>query len=227
MNYSRQCVVLAACGTIEQVVRAFFVRKRWWSSIVQAGHPWQLHDSSRPFEFDPDEDLIVARGLNDPGVYEQAHNLLRAYSSTHAHAVIILDREYDTDRTEAVTRMHIEGELTANGWSPDRFTVIVIDPEVERWIWIDSLHVSKAFGFANPAAMYAWLDQNGFETDANHKPERPKEAAEKACKSKRTVFSSALHKQIIERASLRDCTDLSFQAFRDALLRWYAPESLV
>ena len=115
MSYERQCVVLAACGTIEQVVCAFFGRERWWSSIVSPGHLWQRHDSPRPFEFDPEEDLIVARGLNDPGVYEQAHNLLRPYLISHAHVIVVLDREYDTDRPADATRTHIEGRLAANG----------------------------------------------------------------------------------------------------------------
>lgn len=227
MNYARQCVVLAACGTIEQVVRAFFARKRWWSSIVQAGHPWQSHDSPRPFEFDPDEELIVARGLNDPGVYEQAHDLLRAYSASHEHAIVVLDREYGTVRTAETTRVHIEGKLSANGWSAARVKVIVIDPEVERWIWMDNMIVADAFGFPSPQVMQAWLRDHAFEIDEQGKPIRPKEAAEKACRANRTVFSSAVHGQIIAAARLRDCTDQAFHALRDALLTWYAPESPV
>lgn len=177
----------------------------------------------KPFRFDPKEDIFVDP-RNDPGVYIGAHELLRPFLGTHQHAVAVLDEEWEGTPGVEQIRESIRTNLMRNGWEDDRAEVIVIDPELEAWIWQDSIHVAREFSFDNFVELKGLLTSANLWPEAAPKPARPKEAIELALKYKRIPRSSAIYKKIVSQVSVRGCVDPAFILLRDTLQKWYPQE---
>lgn len=182
----------------------------------------KCHHSLRcsAFDFDPRHDAI--RGISDPNTYRQAHVLLHPYQKTHKHAVVVLDHDWDgAPRVEKI-REDISRRLTVNGWSADRFEVVVIYPELEAWLWQESHHVDAAFRYVGGSvSIRQWLRDRGMWADGAEKPARPKEAVAAVLKSTRVPQSAAVYRQIVEKVSVNRCTDPSFALLCEALRRWF------
>ena len=161
---------------------------------------------------------------HDPGCFGQSVGILAVYQNTHSRAVVVFDREgcgqeqFTREQLEA----RVEEELAANGWK-DRSSVIVIDPELENWVWSRSIHVATALGWRDPAIdVRQWLLEQNFLSDTTQsKPDRPKEAMEAALRHVRKARSSAIYRAIANEVSLSNCDDPAFVKFRQALGAWF------
>ncbi len=115
----------------------------------------------------------------------------------------------------------MEGRLAANGW-PDRALAIVLDPEVEVWVWADSPVVDDVMGWAGRTpALRDWLIAKGYLQGGESKPRRPKEAFEHALRLVPKARSSALFLSLAEGVSVNRCSDEAFLRLRDTLARWF------
>jgi hypothetical protein len=186
-----------------------------------------FHRSLRCGRIDIDlmQDLIAAAGDNDPGLYTRAHELLRPFLSTHRYAVVVLDAEWDGSPGGASIRAHIESMLSANGWGTGRYAVIVIEPELENWIWRRSIHVAREIGFDSIDDMHADMDLRRAWPDKQRKPTSPKETLETILRKKRIPRSSAIYKNITAQASVSDCRDSAFLQLVGKLREWFPPYS--
>ncbi len=173
------------------------------------------------FDFNPDTDLIVAIGKNDPGVFLQAHEYLRSYGNSHRHALVILDAEWGGAPSPARIKARIEKNLTLAGWPSGTTKAIVIDPELENWIWMDSPHVVKALHWPGPGELRSWLVQEGFGFVQSGKPERPKEAVEAVLHETRQPRSSSIYGRIVKNASVKRCKDPAFKEMVETLRNWF------
>jgi len=79
--------------------------------------------------------------------------------------------------------------IYTRGWREDRFAVIVINPELEAWIWQDNVHVEKALGYTSPPSLRLWLRDEGLWPDGLEKPPDPKEAVLRTMLSQKKFFS--------------------------------------
>ena len=209
----RDAIFLLADSNMEATFVGFLTRDGYHHSL-----------QCRPIEFDPRVDIIVDAGGNDPGVYTRAHELLRPFSNTHRYAVIVLDSEWEGSPGTERIRQHISDNLLRSGWDQDRFVVIVIDPELEAWIWINSLHVAQAFQFSTFNELRELIIGKGLWKDGAAKPMRPKEAIELALRQAHIPRSSAIYKNIISHASIIGCSDASFRLLRRMLIHWFPLE---
>lgn len=207
----RDCLFLVADKNMEGMLKGFFSRDAFHHA-VGCGH----------FDFDIRQDLLVAHGQNDPGLYTRANEFLQPYASTHRHAVVIVDAEWDgSPGAEAISQRLIE-HLSDAGWLADYGCAVVINPELENWLWQDSPHVCTALGFEGEfAALRAALESQGFWQPHEAKPSRPKEAAEWVLRLSRKGRSSAIYQQLAMRVTARGCTDAAFHTLRNSLLRWF------
>lgn len=205
----RDCVFLLADGTMEAMFQGFFGRDGCHHSL-----------ETRPFSFDSQEDIVS--GTNDPRTYTQAHELL-SYQRTHLHAVIVLDKEWSGSPGVDQIRLDIRRNMMASGWDEDAFEVIVIDPELENWLWQESPHLVDAFQYDGLQPLRHWLrDQDPpMWLDGETKPVRPKEAVEAVLRMTKVPRSAAIYRQITERVSIRRCTDPSFALFCECMRRWF------
>jgi hypothetical protein len=162
----------------------------------------------------------------DPGVLGGAHKFLRPFVRTHRYALVVLDREGCGKETSARDELELEIErnLQASGWD-QRGRAIVIDPELEIWVWSDSPHVAGELGWTseNPE-LRTWLEAQGYLSQGALKPIRPKEALDAVLRKVRTPRSSAIYKSLAEKVGLSRCTDPAFQKLRATLQEWF-PEA--
>lgn len=159
----------------------------------------------------------------DPGVLHSAHDFLRPFSKAYEHALVLMDREgsgqEDVGREDMEER--IEAALGSSGWD-NRAAAIVIDPELEIWIWNDSPHVDHELGWAgHHPDLRSWLRNRSLLAENALKPDRPKEALEEALKQVRKPRSSALYKAIAGKVSLAKCTDSAFMKLKSMLQQWF------
>ena len=154
----RDCLFLVADKNMEGMLKGFFSRDAFHQSL-----------GCGSFDFDPRQDLVVAHGLNDPGLYTRANELLQPFSRTHQHAVVIVDAEWDGSPGEDAISKRLDEHLTSAGWLADCGCAVVIAPELENWIWQDSPHVCSALGFNGAfAVLRTDLENQGFWTDEAH-----------------------------------------------------------
>jgi len=209
----RDCLFLVADKNMEGMLKGFFSRDAFHRAMG-CGH----------FAFDSRQDLLVAHGQNDPGLYTRANEFLQPYANTHRHAVVIVDAEWSGSPGKDGILKRLNQHLLSAGWLADNGCAVVIDPELENWVWQDSPHVCSALGSdMSFAALRAGLEAKGFWQPNEAKPDRPKEAVEWALRQSRKGRSSAIYQQLATWVTAKGCTDQAFHALRNALLRWFPP----
>lgn len=111
--------------------------------------------------------------------------------------------------------------IKENGWFED-MAVVVIEPELENWVWVNSPHLATAIDWDSIDDLHQWLDKEGLKPLHQPKPNRPKEAFEQALFKSKMPRSSSIYKEIAEKASFKKCIDANFHKLRDMLIRWFA-----
>ena len=160
----------------------------------------------------------------DPGCFLRGHDFLRPMAGRFAHGLILLDR-VGTGQ-ERKTREELEKlvmtRLAASGWG-DRAKAIVLDPELEVWVWSDSPHVDRCLGWAGRRPnLRAWLCTEGTWPEGASKPEDPKAAVEHALRRVGKPRSSAVYEGLATSVSLTNCADPAFLQFRQWLAEWFS-----
>lgn len=168
---------------------------------------------------------IIRDTGHDPSVYLRAQDLLRPYLRQAAYALVMLDRE-GSGRESQMSAIEMEQDLSQrllkSGWqTPEgqpRAAVIVLDPELEIWVWSSSPHVPPALG----------LDEKGLENAIqsfrrlpNGKPERPKEAMLAALRAGKKPLSPDVFKELAQKVSLQ-AHERAFDKLRATLQTWFA-----
>ncbi len=208
----RDCIFLLADTNMEAAFKGFLCRDQFHQSL-QCG----------AFDFDARQDLVVASGDNDPGLFTRGHELLKPYLQTHTHAILVLDSEWQGSPGAGVIDTYISANLYQSGWTEDNCKVIVIDPELENWIWQRNNHVARSLGldsvvnFSNVIAAEVWPEEQA-------KPNHPKETLEAVLRANKIPRSSSIYKKITSRVSVGGCEDQSFQLFRITLQTWFPAE---
>jgi hypothetical protein len=168
-----------------------------------------------PFAFDPREDVVVA-STKDPGVFNAARELLRPYENLHQRSVVILDNAWEGSPGAEAIRTRVADSLKV-GW--DQFVVIVIDPELEAWVWQDNPHVAEALKCR--ADIRDVLRRSGHWPDGVRKPTDPKAALEYLRRRHGADWSSAAFRRLAGRISVSGCVDPAFVELRDTLRSWF------
>ena len=166
---------------------------------------------------------IFVHPERDPGCLQSAEDYLRGFSTTADHALVIFDRDGcgKENQSREDIEMTVEERLARNGWD-DRATVIVIDPELEAWVWSDSPHVASVLGWDREGDLRQWLtDKKTVFSSENGKPKLPKEAMEKVIRETRTPDSAILRQRLAKKVSFKRCTDPAFQKLCRTLQSWF------
>lgn len=166
---------------------------------------------------------ILVHPARDPGCLNDGHELLRPFSKRFRHGLIVLDREGSGGECETRERLEgaIEDRLSKSGWS-DRAKAIVIDPELEIWVWSDSPHVPEALGWKSDAnSLRQQLLQRNFLREGRRKPDRPKDAMEDLLRLKKKPRSSSIYLELARKVSLRHCDDPAFLKLKATLKAWF------
>ena len=212
----RDCVFFTADSTMKQAILGFMSRNDRFA---------HYNLGTAPFTFEPNEDLFSSATM-DPGTYTTGEELLKPFRNTHRHAVLMLDADWDGSPGADNIRNDLTDRILASGWSADAFKVIVIDPELEAWIWQRNQRVATALKFGSVAEMVKAVHDAKIDwPNGNAKPSRPKEALEAVTTRKRGIgYSSALHRSITATVTLVGCQDAAFLELRHTLQVWFPME---
>lgn len=167
---------------------------------------------------------IYVHPYHDPGCRCGSEDFLRQFTREYRHAIVIFDR--DGCGRDRKTRDEIENEVTVrlrkSGWE-ERAAVVVIDPELESWVFSDSAEVDDVLGWmGRTPSLRNWLEGKGYLTPGQIKPSRPKEAMHDALRHIRMPRSSSLYRQLAERVDITGCRDFAFQKLKDTLQSWFS-----
>ena len=142
----------------------------------------------RPISFE-----IFVHPAKDPGCRGKSHDFLRPFHRQYRYALVMFDREGcgNESQTREELEAEIEQRLSQSGWE-NRAASIVLDPELEIWVWSDSSEVDRALDWTGRQPnLSSWLQSEGFVTEKEAKPVRPKEAMQQALKISRRPRSIA------------------------------------
>lgn len=155
----------------------------------------------------------------DPGVLRTSHELLKPLAGQYDRALVMFDRQgCGCEEPAELLAEQLQGKLDCSGWA-GRSEVVVLDPELEVWVWSDSPHVARALGMSN--SDLERLVQERFGSREELKRACPKEAMEQVLRLARKPRSSAVYQELAERVSLRRCSDDAFLRFKACLREWF------
>jgi hypothetical protein len=159
----------------------------------------------------------------DPGCLNEAHDFLRPMLRDYRHALVVFDRMGCGREALSQARLAdaVRGRLSASGWE-NRAEVVVLDPEIEVWVFAASLQVERCLGWPTKRLrLRRWLEERGAWGEGKSKPYDPKAALEIALREIRRPRSSAIYRRLGERVGMQGCTDPGFGKFREVLREWF------
>lgn len=172
----------------------------------------------RPPAFD-----VFPHPEKDPGCCHHGVDFLRPFATRYRHALLVFDFEGcgREGKTSSKLEQDLQTDLSRNGWD-DRARVIVLEPELEVWVWSDSPEVDAILGWSGRfPGLRDWLEQERWLEAGSAKPERPKEAMEAALREARKPRSSATFRKLAETVSFQRCQDQKFLRLKQVLHHWF------
>jgi hypothetical protein len=203
----KELIVLTADKSIQLTIRALLDR------------PEAL--GIRPLERNSYD--IVVHPQHDASVYLVAHEFLRPQASRYRRALTISDRHGSgrSGKTREEMESSIEHHLSQSGWD-DGCAAVIIDPELEVWVWSDSPHVDAAVGWEGRSpGLKDWLIRKGYLAEGETKPVHPEKCLDETLRLARKPRSSALFQTLAQKVSLKRCGDPAFRKLRDVLRGWF------
>jgi hypothetical protein len=166
---------------------------------------------------------ILPHMHRDSGCRLGGHSLLKSFITRCTYAIVMFDREgcgrENLMREELETL--VENNLADSGWA-DRSIALVLDPELEAWVWKDSRHVEVALGWdGKQPNLYTWLHDHGYINDEVQIPQRPKEAMEAVLKVVHKPRSSSTYLKLAQTVGLRHCNNPTFLKLKATLQQWF------
>lgn len=175
----------------------------------------------RPFTFD-----IRRHPDRDAGCRVDATNFLRQFLRAYRHALVVFDRDgCGSPSSREMIEGVVEEDLARNGWE-ERAQVVVIDPELEAWVWSRSAVVSNALGWGRRyGQLQTWLGELGLWGPGRQKPDDPKRAMIKALRgaapATRRRRSPRIFGEIAADVSIDGCRDPAFRKLKSTLRKWF------
>ena len=171
----------------------------------------------RPLSYD-----LYTHPHHDPGCLNDGAEFLRAFARRYHYALVMFDREgcgSAQPREDLVAVVQVA--LARSGWD-GRSATIVLDPELEVWVWSDSPHVEEVLGWrGGEPGLRTWLQGWGYLQEGESKPARPKEALEAALRQAGKPRSSTLYRRLAERVSLTGHEEVAFTELCRVLRAWF------
>ena len=161
----------------------------------------------------------------DSGCRTGAVEYLRVFQRSYLHALVLFDLDGSgSDRSREETQWEVEEGLSRSGWN-GRARTIVIEPELETWVWGPSDKVPEVLGWHKEyVELRRWLCGQGLWPEESPKPPNPKKAMERTMRESRSRITSRKFFELANEVSLRRCRDPSFNDFKRTLRTWFPPK---
>jgi hypothetical protein len=157
----------------------------------------------------------------DPGCYKSGPEMLMSLMQQETtRGLLVFDHAWEGNPhpDAEATRLDVRRRLAALG---DRAEVLVLQPELESWVWSGSPHVPKILGWSSKTPLRDWLCAHDLWPAHEPKPPDPKLAVELVLLETRIPRSSALYRELARKVGLARCSDPAFARLREILRRWF------
>jgi hypothetical protein len=166
---------------------------------------------------------IFVENDHDPACALRGVSFLSNFANQYRHALLVFD--YKGCGIESSSRQMLQTDLNKQfartSWD-DRGCAIVIEPELEAWVWSDSPQVDVVLDWTGrEPKLRSWLRENGYVGEGEVKPRRPKEAFEGALRKSGMPRSASLFLKLAQQASLHRCQDAAFTDLLSKLRTWF------
>jgi hypothetical protein len=172
---------------------------------------------------------ILVYQERDAGCYLRGHEVLRPTLRKYSHAIVMFDRMGCGQETKSRSTLEAEvkNRLHENGW-PETGEAVVIDPELEAWVWADSHVVASCIKWSNNRKpLRDWLIDKGLWDPKTAKPNDPKLALVTALRELRLPRSSEIYRSLATSLPVTSCQDAAFNRLKAILHSWFPlPPSL-
>jgi hypothetical protein len=177
------------------------------------------------FPFSPPNGDLLRYSGRDSGCYGDAVDLLRPPQKTHYHAILCFDLHGSGAdiKSREMVETEIENQLHINGWTEGDAVAIVINPELEAWVWADSREVAMTMGWdGDMNSLRNYLISRGLWNAGETKPPDPKTAMKQAVRAKRRRrLTAPLFAELARKVSFHSCEDPAFNKLRNTLQQWF------
>jgi len=143
--------------------------------------------------------------------------------AAHRRALVVFDWNGcgAENKLAEVIESEVEEDLGRNGWQER--CCIVLEPELETWIWSDSSCVDQELGWTRRRPnLRTWMLAENYIAARNEKPALPKEAFLAALREAGTPYSSPIFYSLAKSVSLNRCRDRAFLRLTSTLQRWFS-----
>ena len=208
MSISNDLIILVPCLDIDAVLKKLLLRHKALGI--------------RKIRFDTKRHVLK----KDSGCLLEADAMLRSLHSSYNHALVIFDHDGcgQEKKTREDLEIQVKERLAKSGWD-DRAESVVIDPELEVWLWTGSPNVDKFLGWeSRKPDLRSELRRMDLWPEDRLKPPDPKRAAHWAMEQTNVKPMSSFYGRIAEKASFKGCTDPSFLKLKKTLQMWFPPE---
>lgn len=170
---------------------------------------------------------IMKHPNRDGGCFADGDRFLAQLATQFRYGLILLDHHGSgRDRNRAAEATDELRQRLARVDLGERTEVLLLEPELEIWVWSDSPHVAKQLGWSDsPGELREWLEKQGLWLPGQAKPVDPKEAMERALAKRSIPRSSSNFSELAVRVGLNRCQDPSFIRFKAILGHWFPPHS--
>lgn len=202
----KDLIVLVADGDIQKVMEGLLHQ----SEILRIQQP--TFDIERHYD-------------HDSGCRTRSAEQLRPFLNQYQHALVIFDRHgCGSEETREQIQETVEKKLNRNGWT-NNAKAIVIDPEIETWVWNKSSGMCHALGWKESyEKLREFLEEEGFWPNTNLKPPKPKESMLKILHASRVRRSPEIFFQLASTVNPRFCQDPAFKELLHTLRVWFPPQ---
>jgi hypothetical protein len=158
----------------------------------------------------------------DPGCFHRGHDFLRSMANRYEHGLILFDRMGSGQENQGREELEksVNGRLSIYGWN-ERAATIVLDPELEVWVWTESPEVGRCLGWKGQPDMRSLLSSKGMWQEGHAKPDNPKKAIEFVLRYTNKPRSSSIYESLAQNVSFQKCTDPAFIKFKEVLRNWF------
>ena len=163
----------------------------------------------------------------DSGCRTASEGILRPLRNEYRKAMTVFDFDGSGARNATASELEIELERQYElaGWEKGQVAFIVIEPELEAWLFGTSYsHLQRAVNWSQSEPINEWLAARGYMVAGNAKPSNPKGAIEAILQLEKIPLSSNLFAELARRVSLNRCQDRAFQKFCNTLCRWFTDQ---
>lgn len=167
---------------------------------------------------------IFQHPSRDTGCCHEAHTFLRPLQDQFQYALVLFDYDgcgrSEKDTVDAIQEA-VENNLNHSGWE-NRSRCVVINPELEAWVWSESPKVDRCLGWnQNRVQVRTWLRKEGLWIKGEQKPRDPKKALDASLQKVKQPRSSALFEQLAKNVSVMRCQDPAFKRLCATLQQWF------